>query len=119
MDGFTPTESDLQAQAPRVPAPEPYVQWKRPKVYVSFGLGMAAASMLFVCIGPQAIIMGWFALGCGIPAILVGKSEVREFPEAEGSPLIKWGKRTGLLGIVIGPATAIVWTIIMVASGGF
>jgi hypothetical protein len=67
---------------------------------------------------PHAIVTGWFALGCGIPAFLLAKKEIGRFPEAEGHGFIKWGRRMGLLGIIIGPASAIIW-IVLVAAIGF
>jgi len=97
--------------------PAKYKPWTRPLTYVVFGLGMGAAGMLMMCLLPYAIVLGWFALGCGIPAFLLAKKEIGRFPEAEGHGFIKWGKRMGLLGIIIGPASAVIWIIIVVALG--
>ena len=97
--------------------PQKYKAWTRPMTYVVFGLGMAAAGFLMFCILPYAMMMGWFALGCGIPAVLLAKKEIGLFPEAESHGFIKWGKRMGLLGIIIGPASAIIWIIIVAAIG--
>ena len=99
------------------PAQPPYNPWKQPRPYVVFGLGMGAASMLFLCILPHAIVAGWFALALGIPAVLVAKEEIRRHPEAEIVPFIVWGKRTGKLGIIIGPATALIWILIIMVAG--
>jgi len=101
------------------PAAEPgkYKPWTRPLTYVIFGLGMAAAGFLMICLFPYAIVLGWFALGCGIPAVLLAKKEIGRFPEAEGHGFIKWGKRMGLMGIIIGPASAVIWIIIVAAIG--
>ena len=81
--------------------PAKYKPWTRAMTYVVFGLGMGAAGFLMFCILPHAIAMGWFALGCGIPAVLLAKKEIGRFPEAEHHGFIKWGKRMGLLGIII------------------
>jgi len=97
--------------------PAKYKPWTRPLTYVVFGLGMACAGFLMFCLLPYAIVIGWFALGCGIPAFLLAKKEIGRFPEAEGHGFIKWGKRMGLLGIIIGPATAVIWIIIVAAIG--
>jgi hypothetical protein len=97
--------------------PAKYKPWTRPLTYVVFGLGMAAAGFLMFSILPHAIVTGWFALGCGIPAFLLAKKEIGRFPEAEGHGFIKWGRRTGLLGIIIGPASAVIWIIIVAAIG--
>jgi hypothetical protein len=104
---------------PQVHPAEPakYKPWTRPLTYVIFGLGMAAAGFLMICLFPYAIVLGWFALGCGIPAVLLAKKEIGRFPEAAEHGFIKWGKRMGLLGIIIGPATAVIWIIIVAAIG--
>ena len=78
---------------------------------------MGASSMLFLCILPHAVIAGWFALALGIPAVLVAKEEIRRHPEAQSVPFIVWGKRTGKLGIIIGPATALIWILIIAVAG--
>jgi hypothetical protein len=112
-----PESAPPRPQAPRPAEPPKYKPWTRPLTYVVFGLGMAAAGFLMICLFPYAIVLGWFALGCGIPAFLLAKKEIGRFPEAEGHGFIKWGKRLGLLGIIIGPATAIIWIIIVAAIG--
>ena len=99
------------------PTQTPYNPWKRPRPYVVFGLGMGAASMLFMCILPHAVVAGWFALGLGIPAVVVANEEIRRHPEAQSVPFIVWGKRTGKLGIIIGPATALIWILIIAVAG--
>ena len=106
----SPGDSSASAQPP-------YNPWKRPRPYVVFGLGMGAASMLFLCILPHAVIAGWFALALGIPAVLVAKEEIRRHQEAQSVPFIVWGKRTGKLGIIIGPATALIWILIIAVAG--
>ncbi len=106
----SPGDSSASAQPP-------YNPWKRPRPYVVFGLGMGAASMLFLCILPHAVIAGWFALALGIPAVLVAKEEIRRHPEAQSVPFIVWGKRTGKAGIIIGPATALIWILIIAVAG--
>ena len=61
--------------------------------------------------------MGWFALGFGLPAWLIGRKEAAEFPEAAAHGFIKWGIRTGMLSIILGPLSAIVWILIAVFIG--
>jgi len=95
----------------------PYKPWMRPLTYVSFALGMAGISFLWFALMPHAIVMGWFALGFGIPAVLLANKEIGRFPEAANQGFIKWGKRTGKLSIIVGPLSAIVWIIIMAAVG--
>ena len=34
-------------------------------------LGLGSVLFLTFCIMPSAIVMGWFALGCGIPAVIL------------------------------------------------
>lgn len=99
------------------PAQPPYNPWKRSRPYVSFGLGIGAASMLIMSILPHAVVAGWFALALGIPAVLVANEEIRRHPEAQSVPFIVWGKRTGKLGIIIGPATAVIWILIIAVAG--
>jgi hypothetical protein len=94
-----------------------YQPWKRPLTYVTFALGMNAAGCLFGCASYAAIVLGWFAMGLGIAAVLVANKEVARMPAAEHHPFIKWGRRTGILGIIIGPATAIVWIILLAVVG--
>jgi hypothetical protein len=97
--------------------PQKYKAWTRPLTYVVFGLGMSAAGFLMFSILPHAIVTGWFALGCGIPAVLLARKEIGRFPQAENHGFIKWGKRMGLLGVIIGPASAVIWIIIVAAIG--
>ena len=97
--------------------PDPYKPWMRPLTYVSFALGMAGVSFLWFALMPHAIVMGWFALGFGIPAVLLANKEISRFPEAANQGFIKWGKRTGKLSIIAGPLSAIVWIIIVFAIG--
>lgn len=94
-----------------------YKPWTRWRVYTSFILGVSAATMLLICIAPQAVVLGWMALGMGLPAWLIGRKEVAEFPEAAGHGFIKWGIRTGMLSTILGPISAIVWIIIIAAIG--
>jgi hypothetical protein len=112
-----PATPDLApAVPPRAPLPE-YRPWRRPRTYIVFALAMSAAGFLMICPLPYAILMGWFALGLGIPALLLGKKEIAEFPAAASHGFIKWGCRLGLLSIIIGPLTAIVWTVLLFAIG--
>jgi hypothetical protein len=99
------------------PAPGAYRPWVRWRVYTSFVLGVSAATTLLICIAPQAVVLGWMALGMGLPAWLIGRKEVAEFPEAAGHGFIKWGIRTGMLSTILGPVSAIVWIIIIAAIG--
>jgi hypothetical protein len=119
-DPYRPPASPMNVPPrpqPRPVAPQGYRPWTRALTYVVFGLGMAAAGFLWFAILPHAIVMGWFALGCGIPAVLLANKEIGRFPEAAEQGFIKWGKRTGLLGVIIGPASAIIWIIIVAAIG--
>ena len=111
------TASGAGGAGPRVVPGPAYVPWRRPRTYVSFALGIGAASMLLFCLFPHAVIMGWFALGMGIPAVLVGKKEISDFPEAQNVPFIKWGIRTGLMGIVLGPLSALIYISIFLIAG--
>ncbi len=119
MNDFQPIVPGIveSSEDSSMPAQPPYNPWKRPRVYVVFGLGMGAASMLFLCILPHAVIAGWFALALGIPAVIVANEEIRRHPEAQSVPFIVWGKRTGKLGIIIGPATAVIWILIFAVAG--
>jgi hypothetical protein len=94
-----------------------YQPWKRPLTYVTFALGINAVSMLAGCFSAAAIVLGWFAFGLGIAAVLVGNKEIARMPQAEHHPFIKWGKRTGFLGLIIGPIAAIIWIILIAAVG--
>jgi hypothetical protein len=122
INPYQPPGAPMDAPPPPRPRfspaePAKYKAWTRPLTYVVFGLGMGAAGFLMFSILPHAIVMGWFALGCGIPAFLLAKKEIGRFPEAENHGFIKWGKRMGLLGIIVGPASAIIWIIIVAAIG--
>jgi len=97
--------------------PEEYQPWKRPLTYVVFALGMNAAGVLFGCLSYAAVVLGWFALGLGIAAVVLARKEIDRCPRAEQHPFIKWGRRTGMLGIFIGPLTAIVWIVVIAAIG--
>jgi hypothetical protein len=99
------------------PAPVGYKPWFRWRVYTSFLLGVSAATMLLVCIAPHAVVLGWMALGMGLPAWLIGRKEVAEFPVAAEHGFIKWGIRSGLLSMVLGPLSAIIWTVVIVLIG--
>jgi hypothetical protein len=97
---------------------DPYRPWTRPLTYVSFALGMAATSFLWFTLSPYAIVTGWFALGLGIPAVLMANKEIDRFPEAAHHGFIKWGKRTGKLSIVLGPLGAVLWIVILAVGFG-
>lgn len=101
------TDQIQPAEAPK------YARWKRPMTYVIFGLGLLSVLFLTFCVMPSAIVMGWFALGCGLPAVILGAKEVKSFPEAAEVGMIKWGRRTGLIGTIGGPATAIIWIVLL------
>jgi len=98
-------------------APATYQPWKRPRTYVTFVLGISAVGCLFGCLSVAAIVLGWVALGVGIAAVLIGRKEIGELPEAERHPFIKWGRRTGMLGIIIGPIAAVIWIVILATVG--
>jgi len=99
------------------PVPAVYKPWLRWRVYTSFVLGVSAATMLVICIAPQAVVLGWMALGMGLPAWLIGRKEVAEFPVAAKHGFIKWGIRTGILSTILGPISAIVWIVIIATIG--
>lgn len=99
------------------PATGDYNPWMRWRVYTSFIMGVSAATLLLVCIAPQAVVLGWMALGMGLPAWLIGRKEVAEFPQAAGHAFVKWGIRTGVLSTFLGPLAAIVWIAIIAAVG--
>jgi hypothetical protein len=99
------------------PDPQRYRPWTRPLTYVVFSLGMAAATMLLFSLFPSAIVTGWFALGFGIPAVVLAYKESGRVPAAADHGFIKWGRRAGWLGIALGPASAILWIVLVVALG--
>lgn len=107
------------ASSPKAGAfhPDPYRPWMRPLTYVSFALGLSSVSFLWFALLPHTIVFGWFALGFGIPAVLLANKEIGRFPEAADQSFIKWGKRTGKLGIIVGPLSAIIWIIILAVVG--
>jgi hypothetical protein len=111
------TGDDPYDQFAGAEVPEEYQPWKRPMTYVTFALGINAAGLLFMAFHPATIVFGWFAMGLGIGAVVCAGKEIALFAQAEIHPFIKWGKRTGWLGIVIGPLSAIVWIIILVGLG--
>ena len=70
-------EEIVVTNAPQGAAPAArYKPWTRPLTYVVFGLGMSCAGFLMFCVLPYAVVMGWFALGCGIPAVLLARKEI-------------------------------------------
>jgi hypothetical protein len=107
----------LQNAPQAAQGPAPYKPWTRPLTYVVFGLGMSCAGFLMFCVLPYAVVMGWFALGCGIPAVLLAKKEIGRCPQAADHGFIRWGRRTGWWGIVLGPVTAVIWTLVVVIIG--
>lgn len=94
-----------------------YQPWKRPMTYVSFALGLNAAGLLMMGFHPASIVFGWFAMGLGIGAVVCARKEIAEFSQAAEHPFVKWGRRTGWLGIVVGPLAAIVWIVLLAAIG--
>ena len=102
---------------PAAPQPARYVPWKRPLTYVVFSLGMAAATMLLFSFFPSAIVTGWFALGFGIPAVVLAYKEQGRAPAAADHGFVKWGRRAGWWGIVGGPVSAIIWIVLVIALG--
>jgi hypothetical protein len=96
---------------------EEYQPYKRPMTYVIFALGLNAAGLLFTALHPVIIVFGWFALGLGIAAVVLARKEVVQFPEAEVHAFVRWGKRTGWLGIIIGPLAALVWIAVLATIG--
>ncbi|MCK9463608.1 MAG: hypothetical protein M0R80_28645 [Proteobacteria bacterium] len=109
--------------APPRPQPRPagdppkYKPWMRPLTYVVFLLGTGAATWALFSVTPFAVVYGWIALGMGIPAVLLAKKEIGRFPQAAEHGFIKWGRRTGLVGVILGPIAAVIWIIIWVAVG--
>ncbi len=111
-------EEIVVTNAPQGAAPAArYKPWTRPLTYVVFGLGMSCAGFLMFCVLPYAVVMGWFALGCGIPAVLLARKEITRVPEAADHGFIRWGRRLGWWGVVLGPVTAVVWIAIIVVIG--
>jgi hypothetical protein len=94
-----------------------YQPWKRPLTYATFALGLNAAGMLMFGFHPLAILLGWFALGLGIGAVVCARKEIDQFPRAADHRFVKWGKRTGWLGIVLGPISAILWAVLLTVVG--
>jgi hypothetical protein len=93
------------------PTPDPgYRPWTRGRVYVTFILGMHAASFM-MSLHP---VLALFAMGFGIPAVLLANKEIEEFPEAEQHPFIKWGKLTGKIGMIGGPIYFVVGVIAVI-----
>jgi len=94
-----------------------YRPWRRSRTYVVFGFGTAAATFLLFSFFPTAIVTGWIALGCGIPAVVLARKEAQEYPESGDHGFIRWGRRLGWWGVIGGPLSGIAWILLVVALG--
>jgi hypothetical protein len=113
IEPYLPPEPD-GADAPQTAQTPPgtdYRPWTRARVYVSFILGMHAAGFM-MSLHP---VLALFALGFGIPAVLVANKEIEEYPQAAAHPFIHWGRLTGKIGIIGGPILAVVGFIVIIA----
>jgi hypothetical protein len=113
-------EGSMDQPSPAGPAqplqPE-YRPWKRGRTYATFLLGVHSAGFAALFFVPHAIAFGWIALGLGIPAVILAKREIAQFPQAANTPFIKAGRITGKVGIIAGPIAAVAWIVIFVVMG--
>ena len=96
---------------------EAYRPWRRPLTYVVFGLGMQSVTFLMFFFTPAGVVFGFLALGFGIPAVLLANKEIRRHPRAAHQGFIRWGKRTGKLGLILGPLVSLLWILAFALLG--
>ena len=90
-----------------------YRPWSRGRVWVLFMLGMQAAGCMTFFFHPVFALMG-FAFG--LPAVILSGMEIRRFPEARHAGPVRWGRITGMIGLIGGPICLAVFTVIIVAT---
>ena len=105
----TPQANDYAK--PPLAGPSDYRPYSRGRVYAVFILGMHTAGFMMFFFHP---LFALFAIGCGIPAVVLANREIEEFPEASEHGFIKWGKRTGQIGLIGGPIVLGIWNIVLV-----
>jgi hypothetical protein len=104
-----PQASDYDHQQP-APCSD-YRPYSRGRVYAIFILGMHTAGFMMFFFHP---LFALIAIGCGIPAVVLANKEIEEFPQAAEHGFVKWGKRTGQIGLIGGPIVLALWIIVLV-----
>ena len=99
-----------------VPTRRPYNPWSRARTYLVFCFGMTSISFIGLFMTPHMVMFGWFALGFGIPAFKLANREIAEYPEAAEVNFIKYGRKCGKLGMILGPILAVLWVIILIVG---
>lgn len=101
-----------EPENPPVPQTAAYRPWSRGRVWVLFMFGMHAAGCMTFFFHP---VFAFFGLAFGLPAVILSGIEIREFPEARHSGPVRWGRITGLIGVIGGPICMVLFGLIIAA----
>ncbi len=93
--------------------PAGYRPWSRGRVWTLFFLGIHAAGCMTFFFHPFFALFGF---GFGLPAVILASKEIKEFPEAREAGPVKWGRRTGLIGLIGGPIAFVLFGVILLVA---
>ena len=99
MDNISPFSDPAPPEPPVAPAPQGYRPWRRGRVWTLFMLGMHAAGFMTFFFHP---VFSFLAFALGLPAVILAAKEVRDYPEARNAGPVRWGRITGLIGLIGG-----------------
>ena len=58
-------------------------------------------------------VFSFMAFAFGLPAVILAYMEVRDHPEARGAGPVRWGRITGLIGLIGGPIAFVLFFLII------
>ena len=108
MNEITPFSAPEPSEQtdPSPPAPRGYRPWSRGRVWTLFFLGVQSAGFMTFFFHP---VFSFMAFAFGLPAVILAAMEVRDYPEARNAGPVRWGRITGLIGLIGGSVSFVLF----------